>query len=101
MTSLKTALFTLGCGAAVLSLAACDITDPLLRGGQYELTHVNHANLVAMAANPADLVRGTGESVTPGNTSTTAVDRLYNGKVKRLPQATLSGVGGGGAAAGE
>jgi hypothetical protein len=85
-------------GAAALS--GCNATDPLLRDGLWRPTHVNRADLTLMAANPADLVRGTGETTTNGVLAQAAVDRLYTNKVKKLPEAGLAqiqvtGQGGG------
>jgi hypothetical protein len=73
-------------------LAGCDATDPLLRDGQWHAEHINRANLTLMAANPVDLVRGTGETTTDGILAAAAVDRLYTNKVKKLPDAGLSPV---------
>ena len=76
--------------AATGLLTGCDATDPLLRDGQWHAEHVNRANLTLEAANPADLVRGTGETTTDGIVAAAAVQRLYDNKVKKLPDAGLS-----------
>jgi type IV pilus biogenesis protein CpaD/CtpE len=86
-------------GAALL--AGCSVTDPLERDGVWNPTHVNRADLTLQAANPADLVRGTGETTSNGVLAAAAVDRLYTNKVKKLPDAGLAqisvqGQGGGG-----
>jgi hypothetical protein len=73
--------------AGLLALSACgpDV-DPLTREGLWHPTHVNRANLVAMVANPADLVRGTGSPTADGQLAAAAIERLRTDKVKRLPQ---------------
>jgi hypothetical protein len=78
-------------GAAVL--AGCGPAyDPLERAGVWTPEHVNRANLVLLAANPADLVRGTGEAGTNGTLAAAAVTRLETNKLKKLPEAGLSDV---------
>jgi len=101
MTSSKMILAATAVAGAA-SLAACGPAyDPLTRAGVWTPEHVNRANLVLMAANPADLVRGTGETGTNGAVAAAAVTRFEAGKVKKLPEAGLSdvhvsGQGGGG-----
>jgi len=101
MTSSKMILTATALAGAV-SLTACGPAyDPLTRAGVWSPEHVSRANLVLMAANPADLVRGTGEPGTNGAVAAAAVARLEAGKVKKLPEAGLSDVhttsqGGGG-----
>jgi len=80
-------------GAALL--AGCDSIDPLQREGLWTPTHVNRANTTLMAANPADLVRGTGETTSNGVLAAAAIDRLYNNKVKKLPDSGLSQIQAG------
>jgi type IV pilus biogenesis protein CpaD/CtpE len=75
-------------GAALL--AGCAETDPLTREGLWRPTHVNRANATLMAANPADLVRGTGETTSNGVMAAAAIDRLYTNKLKKLPDSGLS-----------
>jgi type IV pilus biogenesis protein CpaD/CtpE len=90
--------------AAVTSaalLAGCAQTDPLTREGVWRPTHVNRADITLMAANPADLVRGTGETTSSGVMAAAAIDRLYTNKLKKLPDSGLSQIqvtnsGGGG-----
>ncbi len=84
-------------GAALL--AGCAETDPLTRQGLWNPTHVNRADITLMAANPADLVRGTGETTSSGVMAAAAIDRLYTNKLKKLPDSGLAQVqvqGGGG-----
>ncbi len=77
--------------AGLLALSACgpDV-DPLTREGLWHPTHVNRANLVAMVANPADLVRGTGSATADGLLAAAAVERLRTDKVKKLPSADVA-----------
>ena len=89
-TTLTTALL-LG-GAAML--AGCGQNyDPLTRQGLWHPNHSNHANAVLEAANPADLVRGTGTNNGDGQLAAAAVDRLRNDKVKKLPSSDISTIG--------
>ncbi len=92
-------ILTAAAVAGTALLSGCNSTDPLLRDGLWRPTHVNRANLTLEAANPADLVRGTGESTSNGVLAAAAIDRLYTNKVKKLPDSGLSQVqvqGGGG-----
>jgi hypothetical protein len=77
--------------AGVLALSACgpDV-DPLTREGLWHPSHVNRANLVAMVANPADLVRGTGSATADGQLAAAAVTRLRTDKLKKLPQTDIA-----------
>jgi type IV pilus biogenesis protein CpaD/CtpE len=77
-------------GAALL--AGCDSIDPIQREGLWNPIHVNRANTTLQAANPADLVRGTGETTSNGVLAANAVDRLYTNKLKKLPDSGLSQV---------
>ncbi len=83
-------VFLIAAGTALLGLAACEENDPLYREGQWHPTHVNRANLTLQAAYPADLVRGTGTHTSDGQLAAVAVQRLHDGKVKKLPDAGLS-----------
>ena len=66
--------------------------DPLTRAGLWNPEHVSRANLVLMAANPSDLVRGTGDPGSDGTLAAAAVQRLHANKLKKLPDAGLSEV---------
>jgi hypothetical protein len=82
-------------GATLLmaSLGGCNTYDPLVREGLWHPTHSVHANSTLMAANPADLVRGHGtQGGGDAPLSVAAIDRLYAGKVKKLPDAGLSDI---------
>ncbi len=76
----------------LVSLAGCNQDDPLLKEGLWHPIHVNKTNSTLMAANPADLVRGHGVQGSDGVLDAAAIDRLYAGKVKKLPSAGLSDV---------
>jgi hypothetical protein len=98
---MRTPLSLLGRSVLVLSgtllgLSACGPEfDPLYREGLYRPQHDNHMNLVTQVANPADLVRGTGTSVSDGQLAAAAVDRLRTDKVKKLPQTDVADIGSG------
>lgn len=82
--------------AAMISLSACSMSnDPLYRDGLWEPTHANRANLALQAANPSDLIRGTGTITSDGQLAAAAVDRLRTDKIKRLPAADISTVTAG------
>jgi hypothetical protein len=85
-------LLTSAMAATLLGLAGCDQYDPLYRDGLWHPTHSNRADLTLMAANPADLVRGSGVRSSDGVLDATAIQRLHDGKVKKLPQAGLSDI---------
>ena len=76
--------------ASLMGVAGCDTYDPQLRAGVWHPLHTNRANLTMMAANPADLVRGTGTRSTDGVLAAAAVQRLHDNKVKKLPEAGIS-----------
>ena len=87
------ALFLLACaGALCAPLAGCYEYDPLYRDGMWHPTHPNRPNTTLMAANPADLVRGHGVAGSDAKLDVAAVDRLYDNKVKKLPNAGLSDI---------
>ena len=79
-------LGVVGCGPAF---------DPLTREGLWRPIQVNHDNLVAMVANPADLVRGTGTTTADGQIATVAIERLRTDKVKKLPASDIAALAAG------
>ena len=82
--------------AVAAPLAGCGPGyDPLTREGLWNPTHTNRANLALQVANPADLVRGTGTTVSDGQLAAAAVDRLRNDKVKKLPASDISSIAAG------
>jgi hypothetical protein len=85
-------LLTSTLAATMLGLAGCDQYDPLYRDGLWHPVHSNRADLTLMAANPADLVRGAGVRSSDGILDATAIQRLHDGKVKKLPNAGLSDI---------
>jgi hypothetical protein len=88
----KAVLMVAGAGALCAPLAGCYEYDPIYRDGMWHPMHVNRPNSTLMAANPADLVRGHGVSGSDAKLDVAAIDRLYDNKVKKLPQAGLSDV---------
>jgi len=96
MIRVKSTLLAATIAATALTLGGCVETDPLLREGQYWPLHANRANLALMAANPSDLVRGSGETGLDGPLAAAAVDRLYTNKLKKLAVTQTSGAAAGG-----
>jgi len=95
--------------ALSLSLAACqggaalDIPPP---PSDWQPQGINAANIAAMAAHPADLVRGHGDRQRTGWEATAPVLRLWRDRVKPLPISPLEmgaagGAPGGGAPSGD
>jgi hypothetical protein len=89
---IRAALLLACAGGLCAPLAGCEQYDPLYRDGMWHPTHFNRANTTLMAANPADLVRGHGVPGSEAKLDVAAIDRLYDGKVKKLPNAGLSDV---------
>lgn len=86
-----------GVGYALLSLAACQDTDPLTRDrGDWKPAGVNQDNLAAQVANPADLTAGVADDGGDANQAVMAVDRLKSDKVKAIEHVGLVSIGGGG-----
>ena len=88
----RTLLCLASAGAICAPLAGCYEYDPLYRDGMWHPMHVNRPNTTLMAANPADLVRGHGAAGSDAKLDVAAIDRLYDNKVKKLPNAGLSDV---------
>lgn len=62
-----------------LALSGCAKNDPFERVGIWKPSGVNEANIAAMVANPADLARGRGNAGGRVRTTTTPVERLWQG----------------------
>jgi type IV pilus biogenesis protein CpaD/CtpE len=73
--------------ALPLWVAACDVDN---RPGTWQFTGANDANLRAMIANPDDLVTGVSDRRADGQVVAAAVARYRAGKVKDLPEASIS-----------
>lgn len=91
--------------ASLLALTGCNQIDPLKRPYMWEATGVNAHNIAAMAANPADLVRGRDQARRRVIVESEGVQRLWYGKTLPLLSDTpgtagSSGGGGGGGASG-
>ncbi|MCK8785750.1 CpaD family pilus assembly protein [Roseomonas sp. NAR14] len=83
-----------------LLVAACEgPADPFHAEGRWRPAGANEANLRAMVADPADLVRGRSDPRGDAQTATAAVSRLRRDQVRALPNTTAStiGIDGGGA----
>lgn len=78
-----------------LAAAGCSETDPYLRPGMWQPTGANNLNLVAMVANPNDLIRGRGTSGTPGIEATPPVTRYWAGRPVALPSTSSQAAGQG------
>ena len=83
--------FALGC---LGTLTACG-PDPLYREGSWNPSHVNGANLTLMVANPADLRKGSGTTLSDGQIATAAIERLRMDKVKKLPASDVATIATG------
>lgn len=74
----------------LLPLAACSVFDPYVREGTWRPTGANNANLAAQIIHPSDLVRGVDYAPMDGTMTTAAVSRYRTGKVKPLPDSSIS-----------
>ncbi len=72
------------------ALAGCTTLDPLTREGLWHPSGANEANLAAMVADPADLVRGKDYEGTDGQMAAAAVARLRVNRVKQLPDSNIA-----------
>jgi len=78
--------------------AGCAATDPFAAEGRWRPAGVNEANLRAMVADPAHLVRGAESRRADGQLAAAAVDRLRRDRVRPLPSsgvARMQAAGGG------
>ena len=78
--------------ALPLILAACSAEDPLTRTGVWRPIGANDTNLAAMIADPDELVTGVPNRTVDGQIAAAAVARYRAGKVKELPEASISKV---------
>ena len=76
--------------AVLLVLAGCAAEDPLTRPGLWQPIGANDANLSAMVADPQDLVTGVPDRTADGQIASAAVARYRAGKVKNLPDSSIS-----------
>jgi type IV pilus biogenesis protein CpaD/CtpE len=87
-----TPLMHLNASFGVLAmLAGCAATDPLLNERDWHPAGINETNIAAEVVNPADLRNGrelTGGS--DGEQAAAAVLRLRTGRVKALPDSSLT-----------
>jgi len=90
----------LGLLAIGLSAGCTAMNDPWDRDGAWRPTRANDANLRAMVADPADLIAGRGTDRRVGPGSADAVDRLYNDRVRALPDTDIARIGASGSASG-
>ena len=93
---------TLSLAVLLPALAACEVQD---RPGTWQPVGSNDANLRAMIADPDDLVTGVADTRADGQVVAAAVARYRAGKVRDLPDASVSKIApisintGGGSAA--
>ena len=82
--------------STLLSLTACQSTDPLTRqNGDWRPAGVNQDNLAAEVADPRDLTAGVANDGEDADQAAMAIDRLKTDKVKTIEHIGLSTVGGG------
>ena len=75
---------------SLLCATSCAFEDPLTRPGLWHPVGANEANLRAMVADPDDLVTGMADRRADGQVAAAAVARYRAGKVKDLPDSTIS-----------
>jgi type IV pilus biogenesis protein CpaD/CtpE len=87
-----TPLMRLNVSFGVLAmLAGCAVTDPMLNDRGWHPSGVNEANIAAEVVNPADLRNGRELTAgSDGEQAAAAVLRLRTGRVKGLPDSSLS-----------
>ena len=76
----------------LLGVAGCAWEDPLTRSGQWHPVGANDANLRTMIADADDLVTGVASRAADGQVVAAAVARYRAGRVKDLPDSTISKV---------
>ncbi len=76
----------------LITLAACDRTDPYLRDGAWRPNGANDANLRAMVVIPSDLAVATRASPADGALAAAALSRLHHDRVRQLPDSGLAQV---------
>ena len=77
------------------ALAGCSATDPYEKAGIWRPSGVNEANIAAQVANPADLVRGRGETGGAVRSGGPAVERMWQGGPAQRTQGQGAQPGGG------
>ena len=75
---------------SLLCVTGCAFDDPLTRPGVWHPVGANDTNLRAMVADPDDLVTGMADRRADGQVAAAAVARYRAGKVKDLPDSTIS-----------
>ena len=85
---------------SVFAVAGCDQMDPLKRPYMWHETEVNAHNIAAMAANPADLIRGQDQRRRRANADSDSVDRLWSGKTVGATSGSSTSPAGGAAPGG-
>jgi type IV pilus biogenesis protein CpaD/CtpE len=88
--------------ALSVALTACEHnTDLIAKLNDEPLGHTNQANIAAMVANPADLIRGHGGGPVDAAVSVLPIDRFEADRLKPLPNpGGSSGASGSGSAGG-
>jgi hypothetical protein len=77
--------------AATLLFSGCRAMDPYQRAGMWRPEGVVNANLAAQLANPADLVRGHGDTGPVYRQTATAVTKLWSGSTAAAVAAPAAG----------
>jgi hypothetical protein len=70
--------------------AGCENFDPYQRAGTWRPAGANEQNLVTMAAQPAERVRGTGAQGASGAAASAAIERLRADRLKPLPDTGMA-----------
>jgi len=81
---------------AILACAGCDALDPALRDDVWRPTGANAGNIAAMVADPADLAKGRGSTVSDTKASSIAVEHIWEGQPQPLRYGGSSGSSGSG-----
>ena len=72
----------------VFPMTGCSVFDPDVRPGALKIDDVPTVNAASMIANPYDMRRGHGSTVTDGQIAAMAVDRARTDSVKPLLQSS-------------
>ncbi len=86
--------------ALLSGLAGCGNLDPYQKPYAWHPTGANQANIAAMVANPRDLQRGRGATLTDAAPAVLAIERVRADQPKALTDGGSGGATGGGATGG-
>lgn len=88
---------------AIVALGGCMERDPYRRTDVWRPTGANSANIAAMAANPKDLIRGSGTTRSHSAAHIKSIERVQEDRAKPLlgPAGSSSGGQSGGGGGGQ